>query len=139
MKIYSSVSPVEELVRTLGHPNDDADKSVTARLLLLLESKPLFGDDVYWEAIDQVIAAYWGDFADRKNEFVPAFLTNDILRIWRTFCVNYEARTSGEPGRKEGKAKAEELQAETQPPAHLLLRDSLLARGFRSSEDGYSG
>jgi hypothetical protein len=23
-------------------------------------------------------------------DFVPAFLLNDILRMWRTFCVNYE-------------------------------------------------
>jgi hypothetical protein len=96
---------VDQLVRTLGHSNDDASNTFTARLLLLLESKPLFGDEVYWEAIDQVIAAYWGDFEDHKNEFVPAFLANDILRIWRTFCVNYEARTSREPEAKRAKRK----------------------------------
>jgi hypothetical protein len=28
---------------------------------------------------------------------MPAFLANDILRMWRTFCVNYEARTQREP------------------------------------------
>lgn len=96
---------VEELVKTLGHQNDDASNTFTARLLLLLESKPLFGDDVYKEAIDQVIAAYWGDFAGHKSEFVPAFLVNDILRIWRTFCVNYEARTAREPEEKRAKRK----------------------------------
>ncbi len=96
---------VDQLVKTLGHPNDDASNTFTARLLLLLESKPLFGEDVYWEAIDQVIAAYWGDFEDHRTEFVPAFLANDILRIWRTFCVNYEARTSKEPEEKKAKRK----------------------------------
>ncbi len=96
---------VDELVKTLGHPNDDASNTFTARLLLLLESKPLIGDDVYWEAIDDVITAYWGDFADHKNEFVPAFLANDILRLWRTFCVNYEARTEKEPEEKKAKRK----------------------------------
>lgn len=30
---------------------------------------------------------------DHKADFMPAFLANDILRLWRTFCVNYEART----------------------------------------------
>lgn len=93
------------MVKTLGHPNDDASNTFTARLLLLLESKPLFGTDVYWEAIEQVIAAYWGDFTDHKNEFVPAFLANDVLRIWRTFCVNYEARTAREPEEKRAKRK----------------------------------
>ena len=96
---------VDELVKTLGHPNDDASNTFTARLLLLLESKPLLGEDVYWEAISDVITAYWGDFADHKNEFVPAFLANDILRIWRTFCVNYEARTAREPDEKKAKRK----------------------------------
>jgi len=96
---------VDELVKTLGHPNDDASNTFTARLLLLLESKPLLGEDVYWEAINDVITAYWGDFADHKSDFVPAFLANDILRIWRTFCVNYEARTAKEPEEKKAKRK----------------------------------
>jgi hypothetical protein len=60
---------------------------------------------VYWEAIDQVIEAYWGDFEDHKTDFVPAFLANDILRIWRTFCVNYEVRTAREPHEKKAKRK----------------------------------
>jgi len=36
---------------------------------------------------------------------MPAFLANDILRMWRTFCVNYEARTSKEPPRQKAKRK----------------------------------
>src|SRR5438552_17572008 len=36
---------------------------------------------------------------------MPAFLANDILRMWRTFCVNYEARTQSEPPRKKAKRK----------------------------------
>lgn len=102
---YLAHYTVEQLVKTLGHPEDDASNTFTARLLLLLESKPLFGEEVYWEAINQVIAAYWGDFVDHKNAFVPAFLANDILRIWRTFCVNYEARTAREPDEKKAKRK----------------------------------
>jgi hypothetical protein len=96
---------VDQLVKTLGHPNDDASNTFTARLLLLLESKPLLGEEVYWEAIDQVIAEYWGDFEDHRAEFVPGFLANDILRIWRTFCVNYEARTDKEPPERKAKRK----------------------------------
>lgn len=47
--------------------------------------------------MDQVISKYWGDYEDHKNEFMPAFLANDVLRLWRTFCVNYEAGTAKEP------------------------------------------
>jgi predicted nucleotidyltransferase len=88
---------IAQLVRTTGKPDDDANNTFTARLLLLLESRPLIGDEVYRESIDEVITRYWGDFQEYKDEFVPAFLANDILRLWRTFCVNYEAGTKKDP------------------------------------------
>ncbi|KRE08654.1 hypothetical protein ASE61_03555 [Bosea sp. Root670] len=55
--------------------------------------------------IEEVLAAYWRDYEDHKNDFVPAFLANDILRLWRTFCINYEARTEREPDEKKIKGK----------------------------------
>jgi len=88
---------VEELVNTLGTPEDDVQNTFTARLLLLLESTPLIGATAYHQIIDEVIAAYWKDYEQNKNCFMPAFLANDILRMWRTFCVNYEVRTHKEP------------------------------------------
>ena len=52
-----------------------------------------------------MIAEYWGDYGDHKNDFIPAFLANDILRMWRTFCVNYEARTEREPELERAKRR----------------------------------
>jgi hypothetical protein len=60
---------------------------------------------VYQEVTDDVIAAYWRDYEDHKADFMPAFLGNDILRLWRTFCVNYEARTERAPEREKAKGK----------------------------------
>jgi predicted nucleotidyltransferase len=82
-----------DFTHTLGTPEDDVTNTFTARLLLLLESCPLVEDAVYKEVTNDVIAAYWRDYEDHKSAFMPAFLANDILRLWRTFCVNYEART----------------------------------------------
>jgi len=96
---------VGELVKTLGQPSDDSSNTFTARLLLLLESTPLIGEQFYGNAIGQVIRAYWRDFDDHKNDFAPTFLANDILRLWRTFCVNYEARTKSEPDHKKIKRR----------------------------------
>ena len=84
----------DDLVSKLGTPQDDVDNTLTARLLLLLESRPLVGGAVYDQIIENVIATYWRDYADHQEDFRPADLTNDILRLWRTFCVNYEARTT---------------------------------------------
>jgi predicted nucleotidyltransferase len=97
--------PVHKLTRTLGTPDDDATNTFTARLLLLLESYPLLEVAVYEEVIGDVTAAYWRDYEDHKNDFVPGFLANDILRLWRTFCVNYEARTSRKPDEEKAKGK----------------------------------
>lgn len=88
---YLNHYSVQELTETLGTRSDDYSNAFTARLLLLLESRPLIGGHVHERAIAQVVRAYWRDYAEREEEFIPAFLTNDILRLWRTFCVNYEA------------------------------------------------
>lgn len=100
LKHYS----VEELTKSLGSPEDDAANTFTARLLLLLESIPLVGDEVYSEAIDDVIAEYWGDFADHSKNFMPAFLANDILRLWRTFLRQLRSTDGAGARGEEGEA-----------------------------------
>jgi hypothetical protein len=74
-------------------------------LLLLLESRPLLGVTTYERTIDNVVAAYWRDYEKHKRQFMPAFLANDILRLWRTLCVNYEAGTQSEPAKKRAKRR----------------------------------
>jgi predicted nucleotidyltransferase len=96
---------VYEFTKTLGTPEDDVTNTFTARLLLLLESCPLLESAVYEDVIEDVVAAYWRDYEDHKLDFIPAFLANDILRIWRTFCVNYEARTERMPEEEKAKGK----------------------------------
>lgn len=96
---------VHQLVKTLGTPEDDVKNTFTARLLLVLESRCLLGEDVYEHVIKEAIDAYWRDYGDHKKDFVPGFLANDILRLWRTFCVNYEARTSTEPPLQKAKRR----------------------------------
>ena len=93
---YLSYYTVEDLIKTLGKRDDDQKNTFTARLLLLLESHCLIGSEQYNDVIRAVIKAYWRDYETHVDNFVPAFLLNDILRLWRTFCVNYEAGRSGE-------------------------------------------
>ncbi len=63
---------------------------MTARLLLLLESRPLIGLEIYRECLCGVVNRYWHDFEKHPGSFTPIFLVNDIARYWRTLCVNYE-------------------------------------------------
>lgn len=96
---------VHALTKTLGTAEDDVTNTFTARLLLLLESRPLLESSVYDDLTQEVIVAYWRDYEDHKTDFMPAFLANDILRLWRTFCVNYEARTKRVPDVEKAKGK----------------------------------
>jgi predicted nucleotidyltransferase len=87
---YLKVHTINDFTSNLGSQEDDAKNTFTGRLLMLLESKPLLGEEIYRQALSEVISAYFRDFADNSDQFAPAFLINDILRMWRTFCVNYE-------------------------------------------------
>ena len=96
---------IKQIIEKLGTQDDDSSNTFTARLLLLLESRPLIEEQVHADMVEQVVKAYWRDYESHKDEFVPAYLTNDILRLWRTFCVNYEARTDTEPEEKRAERK----------------------------------
>ena len=81
---------IESFTKWLGSNEDDFRNTLTGRMLLLLESKPLIGNVTYRKTIDLVIEKYFRDYAGHEGNFVPSFLFNDIIRMWRTFCVNYE-------------------------------------------------
>jgi hypothetical protein len=102
---YLTHYSIHNLTKTLGTPEDDATNTFTARILLLLESTPILGDEIYGEIIKEVLEIYWRDFEDNATKFIPGFLANDVLRLWRTFCVNYEARTESDTAEKKAKRK----------------------------------
>jgi predicted nucleotidyltransferase len=91
---YLQIHNVETLINLLGTREDDHTNVFTARLLLLLESRPILGTPVYESALHKVIESYWRDFDDHKPDFLPIFLANDISRYWKVLCVSYEAAGS---------------------------------------------
>ena len=76
----------------LGSSNEDAENGFTARLLLLLEGRPLAGEQLFDQVLLETIGFYFRDFANNRKDFRPHALINDILRYWRTLCLNYEHR-----------------------------------------------
>jgi len=81
---------VVAMERQLGSPADDSTNTFTARMLLLLESQPVTDPERYAEFLRRVVGFYYRDYAGHEGDFVPTFLTNDILRFWRTLTLNYE-------------------------------------------------
>lgn len=76
----------------IGSRKEDFNNSFTARLLFMLESKPLYNERVYNQLIEETVSKYFVDYKDHQDEFYPLFLMNDILRYWYTLTLNYEYR-----------------------------------------------
>lgn len=82
----------EQLLKMLGGREDDYHNFFTARMLLLLESVPLVNEPLYNDILDRVVQSYFRDYPNHPKEFRPIFLINDIIRFWKTLCLNYEHR-----------------------------------------------
>lgn len=87
---YLEVHYLDPMLEALGGRDDDFKNYFTARLLLLLESYPIYNDKIYDRIIEKIVDAYFRDYHDHEKEFRPIFLVNDIIRFWRTLCLNYE-------------------------------------------------
>jgi Putative nucleotidyltransferase DUF294 len=87
---YLEIQYVGEMEQVLGSPRDDSLNAFTARMLLLLESQPVYDEAVYTRLLERIVGFYYRDFGDHADTFLPAFLLNDILRFWRTLTLNYE-------------------------------------------------
>jgi Nucleotidyltransferase domain len=89
---FLSVLFVPEILENLGGRSDDYENYFTARLLLLLEGRPLSDVAAFNAATGRIIESYFRDYPHHPKDFKPTFLTNDIIRFWKTLCLNYENR-----------------------------------------------
>jgi predicted nucleotidyltransferase len=71
--------------------DDDDNRNLTRRMLLVLESLPITGEDVHERVLRRVLERYLQQ--PGRNFWPPRFLLNDIIRYWRTICVDFEGKT----------------------------------------------
>lgn len=103
---YLEIHSLQEIKRELGGRHDDYKNYFTARLLLLLESKPLYNSKLYNRIVSDVIDAYYRDYHNHEDDFRPIFVVNDIIRFWRTLCLNYEHKRNREPNHQDDELAA---------------------------------
>ncbi len=80
-----------DIDRVVEHIGLDADsnRNLTRRMLLLLESRELAGS-VHEDCRHRVLERYL-QFGIKNNR-PPRFLLNDLVRYWRTMCVDFEGK-----------------------------------------------
>lgn len=80
----------DKMVDAIGNAEDDASNRFTARMLLMLNSRPIVNAPAYHTAREEVLARYWRQEPDPETPFYPVFLLNDIRRWWGVVLLNFE-------------------------------------------------
>lgn len=87
--IFGKPVPSEELIERIGL-EEDSNSNLSRRMLLLLESIPAAGDSVHGEVRAELADRYLD--ASVKDYRPPRFLLNDVIRYWRTMCVDFAGK-----------------------------------------------
>ena len=86
---------LSELREKIGR-DEDTNTNLTRRMLLMLESVAICGDEVHADARRALLAGYLD--ANVKNYRPPRFLLNDLVRYWRTIAVDFESKMRARKG-----------------------------------------
>lgn len=89
-RMFGGVISAADLTERIGL-EQDTNRTHSHRILLLEESCSIYRPDLHRELIESIVERYLLD-ADAREDAVPRFLLNDILRYWRTLAVDYEAK-----------------------------------------------
>jgi hypothetical protein len=96
--VFGRVTFSHELIHNIGGQSD-SNANTTQRILLLLESNTVGPAEAYERVIRAVLSRYLDNdisflTRSRSGEHykVPRFLLNDIVRYWRTMCVDYATK-----------------------------------------------
>lgn len=85
--VFDEPLRADELCETIGG-DDDTNTFITRRMLFLLEGEWIYNQAAFEKLRADLICRYvTEDLADEK---IALFLLNDIIRYWRTICVDFE-------------------------------------------------
>lgn len=87
---FESIS-LDDMRKNIGGKND-TNSSITNRILFLLESECLYNVPFFNKAYERILKKYLREVINSDNK-PPRFLLSDIIRYYRTICVDYEFKT----------------------------------------------
>lgn len=87
--VFSTAISLRKLIDSAGTMTEDLSL-LARRILFLVESRPLFKDENFLLAVDAVFELYAAQVRREPNKHF-VFLLNDLIRYFRSICVNYES------------------------------------------------
>lgn len=105
-KIFGIHAFCDDVAEKVGLDRDD-NTNLTHRVLLMLESVPFTGHDTHRTCWERILDGYLQEV--RRDERPPRFFLNDVVRYWRTICVDFvgKHREAGEKwGTRNAKLRA---------------------------------
>ena len=87
--IFGGAAFGDDLVDHIGLDEDD-NRNLTQRMLLMLESVPILGEDAYRSCWTRVLDRYLAE--ERGARRPPRFFLNDVIRYWRTIAVDFAGK-----------------------------------------------
>jgi hypothetical protein len=94
-EIFGAQAWLEDLRGKIGR-DEDTNTNLTRRMLFVLESVPVHGQEAYVRARRALLAGYLD--ANVKHHRPPRFLLNDVIRYWRTIAVDFESKMRARKG-----------------------------------------
>lgn len=96
-----------DLIHAIGG-DEDTNKNLTRRMLLLLESITVDlpeSQQVHDRLVTGILNRYLVEdasfvMANKRNDRIPRFLLNDLVRFWRTMAVDYANKFRARDGEK---------------------------------------
>jgi hypothetical protein len=88
---FGSIEAREGLLQNIGGESDSNHK-ITRRMLMLLEGEWLFNQNGLRQVRSEILGRYIGE--GMTDHQLALFLLNDVIRYYRTMCVDYEFKTS---------------------------------------------
>lgn len=102
---FLKILSLKDILSHLGGNQDDVRNYFTTRMLMLLESMPLVNSNTYDACVEAMVDTYLRDYDLHQDNFHPTFVVNDVLRFWKTLCLNYENRRNQKDDAKKLKQK----------------------------------
>mgnify|MGYP005856096381 CR=1 FL=1 len=89
--VFESPLRATQLTATIGG-EDDTNTYITRRMLYLLEGEWVANKDGFDRLRSELVARYVAEDLDEQK--IVRFFLNDVIRYWRTICVDFEYKTA---------------------------------------------